>query len=400
MIGIGTDNASVMVGINNGVYKQLKEEVPSLVHIRCICHSVQLAVSHASSVTLPRNLEFLVSETYNWFARSSTRQMAYKDLFKLINDGHEPLKIVQACHTRWLSIASAVQRICDQWLELKTHFSLTKASENCYTSEMLHAMYSDEFSHAYMIFLKSVLSEVQRVNKVFESNIRDPSKLLDDLTLLIESLVNRVILPSNQHRIDPFTCNLEEYVAPKVNLGYETEKLLSDLPKHESANLEGNLQERCKHFLLTLITELRHRLPDNVRVLRTMSLFSVGNTLRVVKNSIAPLLELLNVSAEDITKIELQWSNITLVKWLETKDTVKFWAEVNRYKDASDNNPYHELSSIALTVLSLPHSNAEIERVFSQMNIIKTKLRNKMQADTTNALLHVRYGLKRMSQTY
>lgn len=33
------------------------------------------------------------------------------------------------------------------------------------------------------------------------------------------------------------------------------------------------------------------------------------------------------------------------------------------------------------------------------MNIIKTKLRNKMQADTTNALLHVRYGLKRMSQT-
>ncbi len=33
------------------------------------------------------------------------------------------------------------------------------------------------------------------------------------------------------------------------------------------------------------------------------------------------------------------------------------------------------------------------------MNIIKTKLRNKMQRDTTNASLHIRYGLKRMSQT-
>ena len=166
MIGIGTDNASVMVGINNGVYKKLKE-VPSLVHIRCVCHSVQLAVSHASSVTMPRNLEFLVSETYNWFARSSSRQKAYNNLFKLINDGHEPLKIVQACQTRWLSIASAVQRLCDQWLELKTHFSLTRTSEKCYNSEMLHAMYSDEFNHAYMLFLKSVLSEVQRVNKAF-----------------------------------------------------------------------------------------------------------------------------------------------------------------------------------------------------------------------------------------
>ena len=186
---------------------------------------------------------------------------------------------------------------------------------------------------------------------------------------------------------------------PKVYLGYETEKLLSDLPKHVSENLEGNLRERCSNFLLTLIKELRQKLPDNVRVLRTMSLFSVGNTLRVVKDSIAPLLELLNVSAEDITKIELQWSNITLVKWCETKDNVKFWAEVSGYKDASNQNPYHELSSVALTILSLPHSNAEIERVFSQMILIKSKLRNKMQTDTTNALLHVRYGLKRMSET-
>ncbi len=33
------------------------------------------------------------------------------------------------------------------------------------------------------------------------------------------------------------------------------------------------------------------------------------------------------------------------------------------------------------------------------MNIIRTKLINKMQTDTTNVLLHIRYGLKRMSQT-
>ncbi|XP_068227734.1 uncharacterized protein [Palaemon carinicauda] len=157
MVGIGTDNASVMVGSNNGVYKKLKEDIPALVHIRCVCHSVQLSVSHASKETMPRNLEFLFSETYNWFARSSSRQQVYTNLFKLINDGHEPLKIVQASQTRWLSIASAVHRLCDQWLELKTNFSLTKSSERCYTSEMLHALYCDELNHAYLVFLKSVL---------------------------------------------------------------------------------------------------------------------------------------------------------------------------------------------------------------------------------------------------
>lgn len=36
LIGLGTDNASVMVGINNGVYKKLKEEIPGLILIRLV----------------------------------------------------------------------------------------------------------------------------------------------------------------------------------------------------------------------------------------------------------------------------------------------------------------------------------------------------------------------------
>lgn len=63
---------------------------------------------------------------------------------------------------------------------------------------MLHNMYSDNFNLAYMFFIKSVLNEVQFVNKAFESNDCDPTKLLDALTLLIEKLVNRVILPTHQ----------------------------------------------------------------------------------------------------------------------------------------------------------------------------------------------------------
>lgn len=59
LIGIGTDNASTMTGINNGVYVKLKEEIPNLILIRCICYSLQLAVL-ASDLFLPRHLEYLV----------------------------------------------------------------------------------------------------------------------------------------------------------------------------------------------------------------------------------------------------------------------------------------------------------------------------------------------------
>ena len=64
--GIGTDNASVMTGINNGVHTVLKQEygLKDLVLIRCVCHSLQLAVTHASNDTIPRSVEYLVRETY------------------------------------------------------------------------------------------------------------------------------------------------------------------------------------------------------------------------------------------------------------------------------------------------------------------------------------------------
>lgn len=89
LIGIGVDNASVMTGVNNGVHNILKTEygVPNLILVRCVCHSLQLAVSHASEQTLPRNIEFLIRETYNWFSHSPKRCDEYKEIYETINCG-------------------------------------------------------------------------------------------------------------------------------------------------------------------------------------------------------------------------------------------------------------------------------------------------------------------------
>lgn len=42
LIGIGTDNASVMIGVNKSVYTELRKDVPSLLLVKCVCHSIQL----------------------------------------------------------------------------------------------------------------------------------------------------------------------------------------------------------------------------------------------------------------------------------------------------------------------------------------------------------------------
>ena len=120
-VGLATDGCNTMCGVNNSVITLFREVCPNIVHIKCICHSIQLCSSYALKV-LPRSIEYMVSETYNWFSHSAQRQDKYADVYRTINVGEEPLKILRVADTRWLSIAPCVARILHQYDELKLHF--------------------------------------------------------------------------------------------------------------------------------------------------------------------------------------------------------------------------------------------------------------------------------------
>lgn len=158
---------------------------------------------------------------------------------------------------------------------------------------------------------------------------------------------------------------------------------------------EKKFRGECINFVVQLCNSLRNRLPSNITVLRKINLIAVQNTLRVIKPELIDILSELHYSADRIEKIITQWSTITIVSWTEKKSTTRFWAEVISYMDAGGNNPFQELAEFAWHLLALPFSNAEVERVFSQMNIVKTKLRNRMQAQMLNAILNVRASLQR-----
>lgn len=171
LIGIGTDGANNLCGKNHSLFTLLKERVPlpQLQNVRCICHSLHLCSSKASEL-LPSSLEFLVRETRNWFANSPLRRAHYADLFNSINDDNKVLlNLVQLSITRWLAWEGAVKRILYQWIELKTHFEIIIAGkEKCYTARTLYSMFNDPINHLYLIFLKSILYEINETNVYFK----------------------------------------------------------------------------------------------------------------------------------------------------------------------------------------------------------------------------------------
>lgn len=203
--------------------------------------------------TLPRVLEYLVSETYNWFSQSSARKYQYDKLYKTLNEGKEPKKIVQAANTRWLLIESALSSILDQYVELKSHFEITRISEKCYNAELLYNMYKDETNLLYLLFLKPILHNIQQVNKAFEANNVDPLKLFKDLALLINSISKMIVLPS--YKIDPIKNDIEPFLDNNPYLGFGFENKIKCLKEEKKISIEEetNIRFRCKTFFIVFI---------------------------------------------------------------------------------------------------------------------------------------------------
>jgi hypothetical protein len=58
-------------------------------------------------------------------------------------------------------------------------------------------------------FLKPILTEVNRVNKGFESNNADPTRLLDDLMNLLQTLISKVTTTNTTFNF--FIHNLDDF---------------------------------------------------------------------------------------------------------------------------------------------------------------------------------------------
>ncbi|XP_051858397.1 uncharacterized protein LOC117565073 [Drosophila albomicans] len=161
---------------------------------------------------------------------------------------------------------------------------------------------------------------------------------------------------------------------------------------------EPEIRQVCVNFVKRLIMQLRERLPDNFNILKKVNMFAVDNILRPHKN----IFDFINIfeyfKITDIGKLKSQLDKIHLIKWEKTEESMQFWAEVLAYRDAENNNPFKALALFAIQLFSLPWSNAEVERVFSQMNILKSKLPNKMALKSLNVILSIRYGLRRHNE--
>ncbi len=150
-------------------------------------------------------------------------------------------------------------------------------------------------------------------------------------------------------------------------------------------------------MLKECVDQVKIRLPENKNVLKGLSLLHPSKILNQFSRSTFEQLPLQHLLGSQVSEIEEQFRKICFVDWGEEvfggnipQDTVEFWLGVRKFKNAAGTEAFKSLASYALSCLSMPLSNAVVERIFSTVTVTKTKLRNKMQMPMLDALLRIK----------
>lgn len=75
----------------------------------------------------------------------------------------------------------------------------------------------------------------------------------------------------------------------------------------------------------------------------------------------------------------------------------EFWEKVSLTKNSLNEPMFCNVVQVVNCVMSVPHSSASVERVFSQLNLVKIKTRNRLLIKTCAGILHAKESLKNNS---
>lgn len=426
LVGLGTDGGSNLCGKNHSLFTLLSSNNSKLQLIRCVCHTLNLAASDAAK-EFPAAVEFLCTEVYKWFKYSTTKKESYEKLWDTMNkivDGQDETKnkifhqFVRLSGTRWLARYKVVKVLLEHYFELRIYFDDFVKVEKNYMARVLKQMLDDDANYLYLLITKPILYQINEANIAFQAELADISSSYYDLKNLIQFVARKIFTPECMSQdfqviLKTIDNNLAYLNPNKVDYGVEynmaVTKLTHDIEltkdqvkrkkqRDEFQKLKEEVEGRAFQYLKRLLSQLAERLPENLNHFEKVKNFSPDTCLKIIGRPKFQDLAFVNtfVPTENLGLLDMQYDSLLNVPWneilsLEEKtDCYKFWYCVYNYKNTGGRFPFRELAEFALTVLSLPSSNAVVERVFSVMNSVKTKLRNRMVFQLLDSLLRIR----------
>lgn len=261
------------------------------------------------------------------------------------------------------------------------------------------------------MFLDFILPKITKMNEFFQSDKVLITDLHSEMSraykeLLLYFLSGSYVNSRELHLVDPSNSNHFVNIN-SLYLGVAVSSALNCKEIIARPDLKEHFLQKCLTFLSILCSEIKKRFEFSNFVLSQLHIFKPKNAISVKLREQHPsLLPLLNKmkrfsDQQDWQAIDDQWRLLPIYVFpedynIDTESSIdKFWGKLLAFKcETTENAVFKHLSEFVTNILCLPHSNAACERIFSQVNLIKTKQRNRLITETINGNLlasqHVR----------
>ncbi|GBP33090.1 Zinc finger protein 862 [Eumeta japonica] len=359
-----------MMGSRNSVASRFLEHCPGTYIFKCVCHSLHLCASEACK-ELPRGCETLARNVYKELKNSAKRQFHFQEFQTFLDI--EVHKILQHSQTRWLSLSSVVERILEQWGALQLYFREQMLTARLHAVEQIVQALENPIMKLFYLLVEWVLPKFTKLNELFQSESVILTNLYSRMTVTYQELLESYLCKSYVNQaslkdVDP--SNEEQRLRPEqMYFGVKVVEMLSKPEIHSNERLEKDFQRTCVKFLVVGCSQIKQIFNFDDPVLQLVA--NLKPTKAMLRKTKSQRSEFAAVDADFASNCKVD----------------VFWAQLLTCEEDDQGLTFKKLSKFALDVISLPHANADCERLFSQVNLIKTKKRNKSVTPTVNGIL-------------
>lgn len=403
VIGFCADTCNVMFGKNHSVSQLLIKDHPWILPVKCSCHLIHLCASNAS-LKLPKSLEDLCRNVYSHFSLSSLRTKAFHEFQDFFNIKQH--KLLRPGHTRWLSMKMCVDRLLEQYEALKLYFTQIGLEDPTNVHDTIMRSLNNQFTLAYLEFLAFNLGRLAAFNTLFQSSLPLLHLLRKELTTLVTGMCSdfmktEYIKSRDVEKID--VDNKEQYLPNhQVYIGLAATSTVQSIVRelgYDHPHVKV-FYSHCRDFLRECVGQILSRF-DNIGNFDFLSCLSPEVAQNLTLPSLSPIFERLPYlkGVVDLQQTDLEWRQLSMSSSVsKSLDHSVFWQSVFEAKNIAGNAQYPQLSRMVSLLFSLPYSNAAVERLFSQLKLIKNDHRASLKNESLLGLITAKTAFQRKGQ--
>ena len=398
MVGFASDNCNVMLGKNDSVLSRLKEKNLNIFSIGCICHLANLCVKDGLKA-LPLKVDDLLVDIFYYFKHSSKRIQDFKEFQEFTETDEE--EILKHCPTRWLSLERVVNRTLSQFKALQSYFASHEDVEKSGRVKSINERLQDPLSLLVLTFLQFILPQVNKFNTVFQSDKCMIGYLLPEMDRLLRGFLVKFVQMSHvkecKNLPDIDYSREKQHQNDRLAVGIEVRRLLAGADEEGSIpfNIRDKFFECVRQFYENIVKKMLTKFPFGNQILNDLAVLDPKNKEQLDYTSIVRLSEHFKVDV-DQEHLKDEWDDFLLMPddfLPQTGNEVSvdiFWGKVFKLKTVLNVDRFPNMKKVYATLLCLPHSNADSERVFSHVRKVHTEYRKTMGIDTLTSYLQVK----------